>query len=141
MSIKKRNILSIIMVLCIVIGSMMPCFAWVNRANLTTSDPWEFSDGIASSKIAFILKGKTISYNEGDSAHSVYFIHATYDNANDSKSSYGKDTLTLVAPGKHVTSDVYSSTFDKKKYFRLLLNPYGTRTTGCEARGAQSNTH
>ena len=141
MSIKKRNILSIIMVLCIVIGSMMPCFAWVNRANLTTSEPWKFSEGIASSKIAFILKGKTISYNEGDSEHSVYFIHATYANASDPKSSYGRDTSTLVAPGKHVTSDVYSSTFDKKKYFRLLLNPYGTRTTGCEAHGAQSNTH
>ncbi|GEM_PF-5242027 len=141
MSIKKRNILSIIMVLCIVIGSMMPCFAWVNRANLTTSEPWKFSEGIASSKIAFILKGKTISYNEGDSEHSVYFIHATYANASDPKSSYGRDTSTLVAPGKHVTSDVISSEFTTKKYFRLLLNPYGTRTTGCEAHGAQSNTH
>ena len=87
------------MVLCIVIGSMMPCFAWVNRANLTTSEPWKFSEGIASSKIAFILKGKTISYNEGDSEHSVYFIHATYANASDPKSSYGRDTSTLVAPG------------------------------------------
>lgn len=141
MSIKKRNILSIIMVLCIVIGSMMPCFAWVNRATLATSDPWEFSEGIASSKIAFILKGESKSKNYASSAHSVYFIHATYDNANDLKSSYGRDTLTLVAPGKHVTSDVISSEFTTKKYFRLLLNPYGTRTTGCKAHGAQSDTH
>lgn len=141
MSIKKRNILSIIMVLCIVIGSMMPCFAWVNRTDLTVSRPWEFSDGIQSSKMAFILKGKTISYNKASSEHSVYFIHATYANADDPKSSYGKDTLTLVDPGKHVTSDVYSSDFGKKVYFRLLLNPYGTRTTGCEAHGTQSDTH
>lgn len=140
MSIKKRNILSIIMVLCIVIGSMMPCFAWVNRADLTTSEPWEFS-GIQSSKIAFILKGESKSKNYASSAHSVYFIHATYANASDPKSSYGRDTLTLVAPGKHVTSDVISSEFTTKKYFRLLLNPYGTRTTGCKAHGAQSDTH
>ena len=139
MSIKKRNILSIIMVLCIVIGSMMPCFAWVNRATLATSDPWEFSEGIASSKIAFILKGESKSKNYASSAHSVYFIHATYANASDPKSSYGRDTLTLVAPGKHVTSDVISSEFTTKKYFRLLLNPYGTRTTGCRAYGSQSN--
>lgn len=141
MSIKKRNILSIIMVLCIVIGSMMPCFAWVNRATLATSDPWEFSEGIASSKIAFILKGESKSKNYASSAHSVYFIHATYANASDPKSSYGRDTLTLVAPGKHVTSDVISSEFTTKKYFRLLLNPYGTRTTGCKAHGTQSDTH
>ena len=120
---------------------MMPCFAWVNRATLATSDPWEFSEGIASSKIAFILKGESKSKNYASSAHSVYFIHATYDNANDLKSSYGRDTLTLVAPGKHVTSDVISSEFTTKKYFRLLLNPYGTRTTGCKAHGAQSDTH
>lgn len=129
------------MVLCIVIGSMMPCFAWVNRATLATSDPWEFSEGIASSKIAFILKGESKSKNYASSAHSVYFIHATYANASDPKSSYGRDTLTLVAPGKHVTSDVISSEFTTKKYFRLLLNPYGTRTTGCKAHGAQSDTH
>lgn len=129
------------MVLCIVIGSMMPCFAWVNRATLATSDPWEFSEGIASSKIAFILKGESKSKNYASSAHSVYFIHATYANASDPKSSYGRDTLTLVAPGKHVTSDVISSEFTTKKYFRLLLNPYGTRTTGCKAHGTQSDTH
>ena len=138
MSIKKRNILSIIMVLCIVIGSMMPCFAWVNRANLTTSEPWEFS-GIQSSKIAFILKGESKSKNFASSAHSVYFIHAVYENASAEESTYKKDTLTLVDPGKHVTSDVISSEFTTKKYFRLLLNPYGTRTTGCRAYGSQSN--
>lgn len=140
MSIKKRNILSIIMVLCIVIGSMMPCFAWENIANLTTGDPWKFSSFDAGPNTrAYILKGKSKSHNQEVSAHSVYFINAVYSKANDKESNYVQDTLVLVKPNNSVTANVPSSLFTTKKYYRMLLNPYGTNTTSCRAKGTQSN--
>ena len=85
------------MVLCIVIGSMMPCFAWENIANLTTGDPWKFSSFDAGANTrAYILKGKSKSHNQEVSAHSVYFINAVYSKANDKESNYVQDTLVSL---------------------------------------------
>ena len=141
MSIKKRNILSIIMVLCIVIGSMIPCFAWENVANLSTDEPWKFSAYCQGpNSKAYIIKGATKSYNAASSKHSVYFIHAVYDKANQDKRDYSQDVIKLVEPGSHITANIGSTGFATKKYFRLLLNPYGSGVAGCTAKGTQRDT-
>ena len=143
MSIKKRNILSIIMVLCIVIGSMMPCFAYgENIADLTKTMKWKFSESkFGPNTRAYIIKG--VSENSKSSEHSVYFINAVYTSSAqaDNKSSYAQDTLRLVAKDSELASNVPSSYFSDKRYFRLLLNPYGENTTGCKAHGVQRDSN
>ena len=143
MSIKKRNILSIIMVLCIVIGSMMPCFAYGdNIADLTYTMKWKFSESkFGPNTRAYIIK--RLSENYDTSIRSVYFINAVYKSSAqaEDKSSYTQDTIKLVARDSKLASNVPSSYFSDKRYFRLLLNPYGENTTGCDAHGVQRDSN
>ena len=81
-------------------------------------------------------------WNSGDSAHSVYFIHAVYDSSSSVKteSNYAQDALQLIPVGGKVKSTFPSSKFSSNKYFRILLNPYGENTTGCRAHGVQRDS-
>lgn len=134
----KRNIIIFIAAFCLLMSTVTVVSASDNRANLTPSQKWKFSSSyFGPVKKAYIVAGK----NQASSKYKVYFIHATYKNATDAKtpSKYEEDTVTLVGKGKSINSAFSSSTFSSKRYFRLLLNPYGENTTGCTANGRQSD--
>lgn len=135
----KRNVLILIATFCVLMSTVSVACAGDNRANLTPSQKWSFSASyFGPVKKAYIISGK----NQSSSKHKVYFIHATYKSAADAKtpSKYEQDTVKLVGKGKSITSAFSSSTFTNKRYFRLLLNPYGENTTGCTANGRQSDS-
>lgn len=138
MSKEKRNLIIIITMLCLIIGSINVTFAATNKASLTPSQKWKFSVSYFSGKRAYLTYGK----NYSSSKHSVYFIHAVYDSENAAKtpSKYSQDAVKLVKAGKSFSTAVSSSSFSSKKYFRLLLNPYGENTTGCTADGTQKDS-
>lgn len=138
MSIQKRKIVAFLAAMCVIIGSMSATFAASNVADLAYGQKWEFSSGAFAAKTAYIQKG---GWNSGDSAHRVYFINAVYNSSSDinTPSKHEDDTLMLVSIGGKVPYAVKSSTFSSKKYFRLLLNPYGTNTTECRAHGEQAD--
>lgn len=138
MSRTKRRVIVAVATMCVLLGSMTIGFAGHNIADLTKTKPWKFSESyFGGVKKAYIVKGN----NSSKSAHAVYFINAVYDSASSAKtpSNYAQDTLYKVPIGK-TCPKTPSSTFPVNKYFRILLNPYGENTTGCEAHGEQKDT-
>lgn len=138
MSKGKRNVIIFIAALCMLMSTVAVACAGDNRANLTPSQKWKFSTSYFGAKRAYIVSGK----NQSNSKHKVYFINAMYDSATKAKtpSKYTQDTIKLVGIGKSITTAVPSSSYASKKYFRLLLNPYGENTTGCTANGSQRDS-
>lgn len=134
----KRTIIIFIAVLCLLMSTMSMAYAGTNKASLTPSQKWKFSTSYFGAKVAYLTYGK----NDASSDHSVYFIHAKYDTENEAKtpSKYEQDSIKLVKAGKSFSTAVSSSSYNKKVYFRLLLNPYGTNTTGCMANGTQKDS-
>ena len=139
MSRGKKSVIIFITVLCVIFGTLTIVNAGTNKANLTPSMKWKFSASyFGGVKKAYITSGTV----KKGSKYKVYFINAVYKSESSAKtpSNYTQDTLKLVGVGKSLGSAVSSSTFSSKKYFRLLLNPYGENTTGCTASGTQKDS-
>lgn len=135
----KRKLVVFAFVACMLFATAASSFAATNKATIATGEPWKFSAGyFGPVKVAYLTSG----WNSADSTRSVYMIHAVYSSKTSAEtpSNYAEDNLRLVKVGKKLTSTVSSSTFSTGKYFRALLNPYGTNTTGCYASVTQSTT-